>query len=245
MFSAVRRHVVSRLASAPLRAQPFPHVYVEDVFPQDFYDDMIARLPRDESYTRLVDTGRVTKAYSPERLCFFGTQSDPAAPDDAGSTFWTGLLQALVHDDLTHAMLAKFQASIKDRFASAGAGRGMQLQCRSETFLMRDLTNYELGPHTDTPSKLISALFYLAQDDTAPHLGTALYAPKQPGFTCEDGGHHDFHMFDRVTTMPYRRNALVAFPKTPACFHGVEPVTGPSTRRDLLLFNVKGKATAA
>jgi hypothetical protein len=236
---------MARLADAPLRVEPFAHVCVEDVFPRDFYDEMIARLPRDENYMRLVDTGRVSQGYSPERLCFFGPKDAAAARADDGVAFWTALFQALVHEDFTNAMIAKFQAPIADRFATAGSGPDLRIECRSEAFLMRDLTNYALGPHTDSPSKLISALFYLPQDDAAPQLGTALYVPKQRGFTCEGGGHHDFSLFDRVTTLPYRRNTLVAFPKTPACFHGVEPVVQANSRRDLLLFNVKGKPAAA
>jgi hypothetical protein len=31
---------------------------------------------------------------------------------------------------------------------------------------------------------------------------------------------------------------LLAFPKTPACFHGVEPGLGAGERRDVLLFDL-------
>jgi hypothetical protein len=244
MSSDVRQHVIYQLMNAPVRAYPFAHVCVENVFPDHVYDEMIAQLPADAAYTRLIDTSRVKGTYSPERLCLFPSKINDAGLNGAGRTFWTGLFQSIVHDDFTRALLVKFEAQIVERFGGSRAATGLQLRHWSEMFLMRDLTSYELGPHTDSPAKLISALFYLAPDDAAPDLGTALYVPRERGTTCPGGPHHAFDLFDRVVTMPYRRNVLVAFPKTPACFHGVERVGRPNTRRDLMLFDTKGETVA-
>jgi hypothetical protein len=246
MSSDVRRHVIERLMSAPVRVHPFAHVYVESIFPDGVYAEMLARLPADAAYTRLVDTGRVGGAYSPERLCLFPDKVGHAEiPDTAARAFWNGLFQSMVHDEFTRALIRKFEAQIVARFAGPAVPTGFQLRHRSEMFLMRDLTNYELGPHTDSPSKLISALFYLPFDDGAPDLGTSLYVPKARGAVCPGGPHHSFELFERVATMPYRRNVLVAFPKTAACFHGVERVARSNARRDVMLFDIKGEAVAA
>jgi len=71
------------------------------------------------------------------------------------------------------------------------------------------------------------------------HLGTSLYVPKDPQFTCPGGPHHDFELFRRVHTMEYLPNTLFAFMKTPDSFHGVEPITQPEVQRDLLLYDIK------
>ena len=92
--------------------------------------------------------------------------------------------------------------------------------------------------HTDRPTKAMSFLFYLPPDDTRPHLGTSIYAPRDPQFTCTGGPHHDFAHFHRVYTMPYLPNTLFAFPKTANSFHGVEPIQDNAVRRDLLLYDI-------
>ena len=55
--------------------------------------------------------------------------------------------------------------------------------------------------------------------------------------------HHRPEFFDRLMAMPYKPNSLFAFLKTPNSFHGVEPVL--EVRRDLLLYDIKLKETAA
>jgi hypothetical protein len=81
-------------------------------------------------------------------------------------------------------------------------------------------------------------LFYLPKDESQSHLGTSIYLPKDPKFTCEGGPHYSFENFTRVVTMPFKPNALFAFVKTNNSFHGVEPVLDPDTKRWLLLYDV-------
>ena len=70
----------------------------------------------------------------------------------------------------------------------------------------------------------MSLLFYLPPDDTMRHLGTSIYAPKNPDFRCEGTGHHSFELFKKVATMEYRPNTLFAFFKTERAFHGVDRI---------------------
>ena len=45
MSSSVSWHVLYKIANAPINPFPFPHIYVRDVFPQDFYRQLRAHLP--------------------------------------------------------------------------------------------------------------------------------------------------------------------------------------------------------
>ena len=80
-----------------------------------------------------------------------------------------------------------------------------------ETQLIRHQAGYFLGPHTDLSTKLVVLLFYLAPDDNHQHLGTSLYRPKEPGFSCPNSIHYPFEDFVKVKTAPYRPNSLLAF----------------------------------
>ncbi len=241
MFSDVRHYVQYQIMNAPLRIYPTPHIYIDQIFPPEFYDQLIAALPPDSAYMRLVDTKRVSPGYSPHRLSLFPKQVEQASMDVERRVFWHRLFQTFSTEEFASIVLAKFQAPIFQRFAKPGESQRPTLSYRGEVFLMRDLTSYSLGPHTDSPAKLVSVLFYLPERDARPDLGTALYLPKDRNFTCPGGPHHPFELFERVITLPYKRNALLAFPKTAQCFHGVEPVTTADTKRDLMLFDIKGE----
>jgi hypothetical protein len=237
MFSDVRRHVAYQLANAPVRAYPFPHVVVPEIFPPEFYPLLRASLPPDDAYVRLNATGRVGGAYSPARLAFFpGTQAGPAL-DPGRAAFWNGFFGALLHEELSAWITAKFYDVLARRFALRAGGPGIDLE--TEIFLMRDLESYALGPHSDSPRKAVSVLFYLPERGDRPELGTSLYRPKDPGFRCPGGPHHRFEDFERIATIPYRPNTLFAFPKTMDSFHGVEPVVGAGARRDVMLLDLK------
>jgi hypothetical protein len=237
-FIEARLHAIYQIANAPLRTWPFPHLLIENVLPEDFFAAMIANLPPDNAYTRLVDSGRVSKNYSPQRMSLFPAQLDAAPLDHRTKSFWQDTLRTINSSEFATAIVARFREHILRRLGTRAIEVLVDGQPRSEAFLMRDFTHYALGPHTDTPAKIVSVLFYLAPDHTHPELGTSVYVPKDRSFTCPGGPHHPFALFDRAMTAPYRPNTLFAFPQGPNAFHGVEPVP-EARRRDLLLFDLK------
>jgi hypothetical protein len=86
--------------------------------------------------------------------------------------------------------------------------------------LSRDTPGYFIGPHTD--KEKMSILYYLAEDESKPHLGTSIYVPKQKGFKCNGRRHHPFEDFKRVKTIPYHPNTGFGFNRCDWSFHGVE-----------------------
>jgi len=102
-----------------------------------------------------------------------------------------------------------------------------------ETLLIRDMPGYKIGPHTDSPVKVISALFYLIGQEE-----TSLYTPKEKDFRCKGGPHYPFEKFNKVGTMKFKPNSMFAFLKTDNSFHGVEPT---KHQRDVMLFDVRRK----
>src|SRR6185369_1830861 len=229
MFAAAKLHAMYQIANAQLRSYPFPHVYVENILPPAFFAEAMRQLPADDGYTVLVDSGRVGSGYSRARLSLFPTDLDKSKCTDEQREFWGRMFTAFGDSEFAMAIYNRFRPQIEQRFAGK---TGLKLSIRHETFLMRDLETYSLGPHTDNPKKLVSVLLYLANDASRPELGTAVYVPKDRGFECPGGPHHDFSQFDHVATLPYAPNALVAFPKSSNCFHGVEPLNRADSRRD-------------
>jgi hypothetical protein len=226
-------HVLYRIANAPLLRHPFPHFYVTDVFPADFYAELRARLPEIATYKRLDETGTVAKgAYKERFVCSLSDLEEEEFAAGQGN-FWAALNSWLSADAFAQALIAKFRRGVDERF-----GAGVEPRFETDSRLVRDFTNYAITPHTDMPRKLVSLLFYLPGDERMRHLGTSIYVPKDASRRCEGAAHHPFEGFHKAATMPFLPNSLFAFFKTDRAFHGVDQIADPGVARDLLLYNI-------
>jgi hypothetical protein len=232
MSSAVEEHVCQRLADTPTTEQPFPHVYVENVFPAHWYAELIERLPAQERYQRLDEAGTVTKGAYPERfVCPLAIARTPLG--QPGGEFWSDLSRWITGESFVHGVLSRFRDAVAARF-----GEDAELSLDTDCRFVRDFSNYAIAPHTDSPNKLVSLLFYLPRDGSLSDLGTSLYRPNDPSFRSAGSSHLRFEDFTRISTLPYVPNSLFAFVRSDTTFHGVEPITRPGVRRDLLLYNI-------
>ena len=235
MSSAVEDHVLARIMDAPIKRLPSPHFYIDGVFPGDFYGDLLANMPEDDDYTCLGDTGRVPKGAYRERFVFLPKKDEIDKLPADKRAFWHDLSKWLYGERFFRCMVGKFAQTAATRFA----GKLDNVQLTSEVLVVRDRTNYSIGPHTDAPHRFLSMLFYCPPDDSREHLGTSLYMPLDRKFTCKGGPHYGFDKFVKVDTMPYRPNSLFCFVKTETSFHGVEPIQDESIARDVILYDVR------
>ena len=98
--------------------------------------------------------------------------------------FWTAFAQGFGDHRMTHALMRRFEPTL------AAKGHDAMSQASDlywEMGLNRDLTGYEIGPHTDSRGKWITALFYLPKNDSAPrNAGTCVMRSKK-GKTQKEG----------------------------------------------------------
>lgn len=206
-------HMAYKIANATVNPFPMPHIFVEDVFPKDFYRDLYSSLPPEGHYAE----GKAS--YNGRK--FSDPMSDPLiAP----------LLEPLKTKVFAQIAMMPFMEHITKRCTD-------HARFKTDLRLVLDGKNYAIGPHTDAPNKVLSFLFYLPKDFNNRELGTSLYLPNDLAFRCPGGPHHKYEDFVKIATMPYFPNSLLAFFKTDFGFHGVEPITIPC-RRDVLLWNL-------
>lgn len=258
LVAAAEWHAVYRIRNAPVQDWPFPHIHIDGIFPDDFYAELRRQFPLERTLIPLASTPRVGKGYSEKRLVLFHDEVDRLNIEDDKRVFWRDAFRILVEGAMADALLARFGDVLAPRLgprlpdgrtpAVGGEAAGREAvgreAVRREAVLAVDHPNYALGPHTDPPDKVLSAIVYLAPDARRQQLGTSLYLPKQDGFTCAGGPHHLFDAFHHVATLPYRPNSLAAFPKTETCFHGVPPVRVKDGKRHLLLLDLLDAAAA-
>lgn len=232
MSSRAELEAAYRVGNAPVQSYPFPHLFVRDVFPREYYAELLRLFPAPQFFKPLAEA-RGTQGYPERSILALSPESLGALPEPARA-FWSELSRWFTGGSFGRLLIDKFASSLGERFKDAPA-----VEMFGEALLVEDRARYALGPHTDHPSKVLSMLFYLPPDESQAHLGTSIYVPKDPEFSCEGGAHHDFGLFERMITMPFLPNSLFAFVKTSRSFHGVEPVADHDASRHLLLYDIR------
>jgi hypothetical protein len=230
--SSVIEALIYGILNAPIRTYPFPHFYAENIFPPDFYDQIRAHFPEPADFTPIEDTGRVQVLQGDKTdryvIALDRKKVDPLPP--LLKLFWQQMSDILKSPRFGEALLAKFHPYIMQRFGD----RIAQASFKPDILLIRDRSEYSLGPHSDAARRVVVFLLYLPENDDHPELGTSVYVPKDPTQKFASGPHYQFEAFHRVFTAPYRRNCAFGFVKSDQSFHGVEPLADKSLERTLI-----------
>ncbi len=222
-----KNHVLYQIMSTPIRTYPLVHLRTENVFPEDFYRQMLSHLPPREYWQWYPDHNgtRYKERYSVE----LNRPDDLESIPEPFRSFWSHFGGWFRSDDFRDRIVEKFRPHLR----RIGLCRGLSVRLT----LMQYRADFEIGPHTDSLTKLISIIFYLAESAEPKTSGTTLYVPKDPEGLSRGSAHQDFDKFEKVSEVPCVPNSMFAFVRTDTSFHGVEKVdTG---ERNALMYNIK------
>ncbi|HXM35869.1 MAG TPA: hypothetical protein VN920_11820 [Pyrinomonadaceae bacterium] len=233
-------HVTDRLRASEVLLDPYPHYYLENVFPADYYQALLNHLPAAGVYQNLFEVTDLKLDHFRQRdqrdLNEGWTESLP----DELRDFWDHFDQWFLGPELASAVLDSFAEPLRARFGEKESWPAVSV----ESQLIRHRAGYFLGPHSDLHTKIVVLLLYLAPDRSAEHLGTSLYRPKDPEFRCPNSTHYPFDDFVRVKTAPYRPNSLLAFFRSDVSFHGLDPLSEEDVTnagRDVIQYTLHDK----
>jgi hypothetical protein len=221
MINKDLEHLRERLRTASVEFDPFPHYYLERVFPEDYYQELLRNLPASKVYENLYEVTdlKLDHFRHREQRDMNEGWTERLAPEL--QPFWNSFSEWFLGPDLAQAVLESFAGELQPRIGDKTAWPEVSV----ESQFIRHRAGYFLGPHSDLYTKLVVLLVYLAPDDSAEHLGTSLYRPKDPAFSCPNSKHYPFQDFIRVKTAPYKPNSLLAFVRSDISFHGLEPLS--------------------
>lgn len=235
MSASVVEHLIYKLRNVQIRSYPYPHLYIDSIFPDGFYQKLRKYWPSINSMQCIAETGRTRGNLYRERFILPLENDAVNKLDLEAAHFWLDMASWLLGNRFKQEVMKTFESYFPKRFGAKPA----RLDCSPEALIVRDLTNYSISPHTDTPSRLLSLLFYCPQHNTNNHLGTSIYIPKDPKVELDPKLHHSLELFNRISTMEYKPNSLFAFLRTDDSYHGVETITSPDVERDLLLYDIR------
>jgi hypothetical protein len=207
-IQAVVDRVARRIGEATLDTEPCGNFFVEEVFPPEIYDQMLARLPSDEALDFIKHPDAVAPGGRVTRKLLDLTERSLQRLPEADRPFWRGLQQVFTAPGLQDAMAAKFRPDLETQF---GADRPQMV---TTPIFYRDFPGYRISPHPDAPWKVATLQFYLPADESQIHLGTTFHERTAGGFR-------------DLKTNPFKPNSGYGFVRTEESWHSVKEM-GPN-----------------
>jgi len=210
MQTAVKQ-AVKAIRNAEVLDDPWPHLIVNDLFPNSFYLLMVNKLPPTSAW----------KAFNQFRSFYWLEYSEGDRPNGIHTRppvdgFW---------DEFREALFDSLWMELENRLDVVGTSIGAQL--------MHDRPGYQIGPHTDTSNKLVTGLLYLPKTGSDAKQGTVLCKGRVPDPSGK--GHKPGPDYAPVKTVPYVPNSALFFMRTDVSYHCVKP---SPVERWLLAFDV-------
>lgn len=236
LFDAVRR----RLATAARSDDPFPHVIVDRLLPDDAYEELAARWPDQQLFWGDAESGKLDLVPSPPGI----TPADARAEayrrmDDQSLAAWNRFVIRINREIVGPFLQRIFAREIAERLAflqgvadAPGVPSHLKPPHRAQMnvgrFMMRS-AGYRLRPHLDALAYLATALYYFPLPTDNPHTeGTTLYHVSGPMAGDEILSRVKTVYFDNAGiaarpafTAPFVPNTLLAFPNTGRSAHGM------------------------
>ena len=228
-------NVLSKVKKEDISRDPFPHVYIKDVYPEDFCAELIDSFP---------DAKHIAKDLADQNNKRISYNAKAVREDDQINPVWKDLIERHVSQEFYDDIVRLFRDDVyalypdfKERF---GVLEDLRVGVRHiDTFETADIlldaqicintavseTSSVKIAHVDNENKLFTGLFYLRlpEDDLENPGDLLLYKYK-------DENNIQFHgprliddkYVEEVGTIPYEKNTLIFFPDSLYTLHGVK-----------------------
>lgn len=166
-------HMLTRLSGASAEEWPFPHFFVENIFPRVIYQEMLDAFPEIEHMHAM--GGRHCNAdgvCNRHELPLY-PESLTKLPQDCRE-LWSGVHRAVASPQFKQAVFAKLKAGISYRYGIA-PHEANSIAGYPRTNLMRETEGYSIAPHPDTRKKIVTMQFAMPADESQRDLGTSFY----------------------------------------------------------------------
>ena len=242
-YDAIADHVRGRFRQATVNEHPYPHMQLNNVLPEEYYDLLLDALPlpqdigsdnsgalnfavvegdahfarmtpaRKELWTEFdrrisqavirAEMARLFSRYLPLKFDMMLDSGWPQRAEDALGSHWPDVL-----------------ASEQIYQPEGGSGGRILLVAR----------NFNLAPHVDNATSVLTYLFYMPRDNAREHLGTKMHVVADKRRVCQKyqaRKNIDVWMVDQTeltrheSVFPFRRNSLAAMLCLPTAVHSI------------------------
>ena len=224
-------HLLAEIAATEVCSSPYSHFYLETAFPESIYQRILENLPAAGAYG--ADNPRIHTRQDGLVTRNILSLSAPALEGlpEAQRIFWNEIASALIDQRLKDAVFARLGKDLSRRF-HIPAEKLTSIPAYPKPALVKDLGGYEIAPHRDTRSKIVTMQFYLPDDLSRVDLGTAVYRVRW--FRLQNLI-SPRKRFEKVKQFSFQPNSAYAFAVGGRSWHGRETVPMASGERNSLM----------
>jgi hypothetical protein len=231
MSKNLRDFIEDKLQNATLQWSPFPYLIIENFLPNDVYASVLRYNPFQDNegveWISKKHSARLKTSTPYEKRKQVNLHADQkyhASPE--ASAFWDDMKSTFLGDAWFARTIARiFPEYFLVRFGEALTHETFWERMQQQLFLQRHEPGYHIGPHTDTPTRVLTCIFSFSDRSGFDEFGTQLARHKDPFVRCWGNDHHGFDEFEVVKTAPYKPNNFLLFLKTRQSFHAVKLIT--------------------
>ncbi len=230
----IARHMAERVRACVATDAPYQHFHLVGAFPDDVYADIRRAMPPRDSYLPINIKRWKNAAGQSTRDRLALSDGEIGRVHDGIRSLWDDVTAALVSRELQQAVYSVLQKDIALRLKCPAADV-LTKDAYASVLLVRDFEDYYLKPHPDGQPRVVTVMFYLADEGSPTDLGTSLYR-QNPLLSRLMG-----KRFEEIGRFPYLPNSVGVFAvnDTPGrtSWHGREPIVGPSVVRDSIILS--------
>jgi hypothetical protein len=229
-------HARASVEAADHFSDPFPHIVFRNFFPQDFYRDLVRKLPT-QGYDLITGTGT--------RMALRLYGDNVAKIDPELRDAWAAVSTVLCSKEIENAIRARLHDGLLIRAKGDKLAGPDDLKLVALPVVYKDSDGYQIKPHPDTRKKVVTMQLYCPVDASQEALGTTLYRMSMKGLM-----HVGSYCLEPVKTIPFLPNTGYAFvvlkayhSLTRMSWHGRPAIKTDSPRMSILnTFYVNEKA---
>lgn len=225
----VIKHIVNAINSTEIHKEPFEHVYIQNIFPPEYYEQIFRNLLKSDAYYKpQVHTGHPSRFHGhyPSRTQLYVPEELQGAPT---LDFFTNLKDILSSEEIFVALKEKFKEGFDKRFNRGESIEELRNMIKPVLLLAKHGKPHFLSQHTDIKTKVFTLIFNFPETDDKEYLGTKLYYHKDKDFECDGMTHHKPDNFILSHNVPFRKNSLLIFLRTNKSFHAVDLISDTET----------------
>jgi len=225
----LRAHIAGKFEGKTVTPFPSPHLIISDFLPQEVFDQIQRFNPFMSGRNRgkeMIDSQMMKKKRQDtpyDRRKQIDIEKDDINLDAEGERFWAMLGEAFMGDDWFAKLVYKLYPPYFDlRFGECVLEPQFFSRLRRKLVVQRHDAGFRIGPHTDAPHRVFTAIFTFATRPGFEEYGTEFVRPRDPLVRCWGDLHHRAEDFDVVKVAKYSPNSFLVFFKTRQSFHSVK-----------------------
>lgn len=213
--------LVKSIENARAVDEPFFHLELDHVFPDDIYAQILALMPESVDYRPMHGRSKgldlADGTHTRVKIDVFPEYIRHLPP--AKRALWDVVGAALRSEDVKQAFMRRLGPGLEKRFGKDFMRIGMY----PIPVLTRDIPGYRIPPHTDTHWKGMTIQLYLPETDANTDIGTIFHG------VAPDGS------LPKHTQMRFAPNTGYAFAVGSDTWHSADEVHGGVKTRDSIL----------